>query len=541
MISSKRGQDLEDSIRSIWEKVSQEISERFGLIVLMTPSVAILDPNQMDVSSAFGHMDEGVIYINSQFPELERLLPPIVAKFCFQKSLPSDLLCGECIDDLSFEFARQRIKDDGLMSRWESVWAKHSPRRKISSVITYDPVEAYTWLFSIVGKKGLSLIVRELTQRVRNQISLTFEDYLLYFAKRFQSFENSLTTAELKVIGNLLEKPGISFTEISQLTGLSKEWVSRKTSELKERKILRKFARIPVSKVGIEMFQLLMKNEDSEEDVYRLLEMCPFLYSFRRVVSGSWTSFATLCIPSNSQSLHCMNTGLELISKSGIEVDIVKIHSSGVSYCFDYYDVQAGKWDLPWELLSIQLRRIKLEDLASAIPRVDTPLPEAIPQLDELDMRIFDCIRRGIVSSVEIRKSLSVGQNKLLRRLKNLRANGVLQETWEIHNIGLVEHVVIHSSEKDTAKAIAGWSRRLPRCVISFSKKGELLLMANLPIGGSYGLASALEEMSSDIQVGDLSTKLYGSWGFPQNLWDYEFNKWKCPEKKLDEWISELR
>ncbi|MHA2287076.1 MAG: hypothetical protein ACXABZ_14530, partial [Candidatus Thorarchaeota archaeon] len=64
--------------------------------------------------------------------------------------------------------------------------------------------------------------------------------------------------------------------------------------------------------------------------------------------------------------------------------------------CFDYYD--AGDWNIPWELLAVQLVRIYSDRLAEAIPRIDTPQLKPSLQLEDFDMKILDCIRRGITS-----------------------------------------------------------------------------------------------------------------------------------------------
>jgi hypothetical protein len=66
------------------------------------------------------------------------------------------------------------------------------------------------------------------------------------------------------------------------------------------------------------------------------------------------------------------------------------------------------------------------------------------------------------------------------------------------------------------------------------------MLIAAVPKGGSYGFASAIDEISSDSQVGVLSSKTYGSWGFPVDLWSHKNQKWRCPEDELKRWISML-
>ena len=188
----------------------------------------------------------------------------------------------------------------------------------------------------------------------------------------------------------------------------------------------------------------------------------------------------------------------------------------------------------------IHLQRIQLDNLASSIPRIDTPENKTIIELDNLDMKIFDCIGRGITSVSKIRSELRVGQHRIAEKLHRLRENGLVVKSWEVHNIGLNENAIIYCKNIDVGKTIAAWSLRLPRSIISFSSKEELLLIVYLPKGGSYGLATALERLNTDARIGFLSLQVSGTWGFPHNLWDSKFQRWKCPRQKLEAWIGQL-
>jgi hypothetical protein len=309
---------------------------------------------------------------------------------------------------------------------------------------------------------------------------------------------------------------------------------------MQKRTILRRYQRAPFSRIGISMYHLLISRRESEVDPLNLIKDCPFLYGYRRVVSGPWVALATLCIPENRESLQFLREGLKRIVEAGFDIDLHKIHSSGVSSCFDYYKPKEGKWDIPWELLMIHLQRIQLDGLASSIPRIDTPESKANMVLDDLDMKILDCVRRRITSVSKIRSELRVGQHRIADKLKNLRENGFIVKSWEVHNIGLNEHAIIYCKDNEAGKTIAAWSLRLPRSIITFSSKEELLLLVYLPKGGSYGLATALERLNVDANIGFLSLHVSGTWGFPIELWDSKFQRWKCPKEKLESWISQL-
>ena len=251
-------------------------------------------------------------------------------------------------------------------------------------------------------------------------------------------------------------------------------------------------------------------------------------------------ALVTLCIPDNQESLRYLQQGLDKIEKSGFVVDTHRINTSGLSHCFDYYSPKARGWDIPWELLTIHLQRIHSDGLAPSMPKIDVPESKTDVQLTEVDMRILDCIERGVASVSKIRSSLRIGQHRVADRLRELRKKGIIKKTWEAHNIGLSEHVFVHSKEREVGKTIAAWALRLPRCIVSFSLEDELMLLADLPRGGSYGLATAIEAISTFCSFGILSSELYGSWGFPSALWDSRFQKWTCPKKELESWIENL-
>jgi DNA-binding Lrp family transcriptional regulator len=538
---SESDNDFEEYCKSIWENESKIISERFGTNPIIPEQFVLSNGQDVLEKYEMGRFIDGKLLVNSQLSHFDSLLPLIIAKFCLHSSLPSDLLCKEVIDDFSIEYARQRIEDEELRDYWEDLWSKHSPPRMISTVMGYNPSFGYTWLYSVAGKTGLETLVKELSQRAKNQIPISLEDYLLYFMMRVRDFENSIDMTELKIINHLLENPKVSVKKLSGITGISSEWISRKIGELKKRNILREFERMPFSRVGIDMFQVMLEKTDAEEDPFSLVKKCPFLFSFSRVVSGSWNSIITLCIPENVRSRELAIGGLQLVAEHGFNIDIHQIKSSGVSYCFDFYGSDIGQWDVPWGLLTVHLRRIGLDGLAAAIPRKDTPALRSNIPLDELDIKILDCVWRGFNSVSKIRTELKVGQHRVAESLKKLRESEILITSWEIHNIGLNEHVVVYETDAEKALTIAGWALRLPRSIISFAETGELLLTTELPKGGSYGLATSINEFSADTRVGVLGRKVYGTWRFPVTRWNHELQSWTCPESQLEEWISGLR
>ncbi|MHA1662519.1 MAG: winged helix-turn-helix transcriptional regulator [Candidatus Thorarchaeota archaeon] len=533
--------EQKSQVLKAWREASQTIKKRFGIRPPAAPiGIYVSIPDDEKEKYQPGIIEDDSIIINSNIPDYEDVLNATITKLCFQRGLPSDLLCRECIDDLSFEFARQTITDDRVRCQWESVWSKYSQPQKLSQVVEYYPSEAYIWLYSVAGERGLDTFIHELTQRARNQLPLYFEEYVHYFSVRGRRFENTLNSTELRLVRSIIERPDLQVKQLSEMSGISEEWVSRKLSQLQKQGIIKKFNRAPFSRIGIHMYHVLVSKKETDIDPFTLFKNCPFLYSYRRVVAGDWTALATLSVPENRESIRFLKEGLKRIAQVGFDLDLHKIYSSGISHCFDYYEPKRGQWNIPWELLTIHLRRIKSDGLASSMPRIDRPEKRTKIELDDLDMKIFECIREGVASVSKIRQQLKVGQHRVAEKLPRLRVHGLVIRSWDVRNIGLNEHVIIYCNDKDMGKTIAAWSLRLPRSIISFSSNEELMLIADLPRGGSFGLATALEGLNNGTCIGILSPQTYGSWGFPSELWDSKFQKWKCPKKELESWITQI-
>jgi len=530
----KLSEDFHREAAGIWDNVSSWLEGKFGLETQGIPaSICLSDCGTNPVV-----LTKDAIIVNSNMPNYNDLLQPIITKVCLQSSLKTELLCEQCIDDLSFELARQSIKDVALRSEWESIWSKHSPPSRISKIDVYHPSVAYRWLYSVAGENGINTFIRELTQRVRNQQQLSFEEYMQYFSARIRRFEITLDATELRLVKVLVESPNLQANEAAKAIGISQEWISKKIRHLQKRMVLRRFYRAPFSKIDIRMLHVLVGRGKGEADPFRYFKSCPFLYSYRKVVSGPWIALATLCIPENELSFQYLNQGLDTIAKSGFIIETHLINSSGFSHCFDYYSARSGGWDIPWELLTVHLQRIHSDDLAKSMPKIDVPESKTDKHLTELDMRIIDCVRMEMTSVSKIRSHLKIGQHRAAERLRELRDAGLLVKTWEAHNIGLNEHVFVHSQQKKVSRSLAAWSLRLPRAIASFSKEGELMLIVDLPRGGSYGLATALEGVGPTCSTGILSSETHGNWGFPSWLWDARFQKWTCPKKELEAWIE---
>jgi hypothetical protein len=137
----------------------------------------------------------------------------------------------------------------------------------------------------------------------------------------------------------------------------------------------------------------------------------------------------------------------------------------------------------------------------------------------------------------KVRAALEIGQERAARRLNKLREAGLMVTTWEVHNIGLNEFVIVISDDTKTGESVAAWAQRLPRCIISFDKQRRLVMIAQLPAGGSHEMPWALSSLSENLWIEVLGTKIYGGYGFPDNLWNSHKQCWECPDDEIEEWL----
>ncbi len=469
----------------------------------------------------------------------DNLLQGATSFACFSTIFSNANLCGECIEDLAMEFARQNLPEEGRQT-WEAFWKELYPRAQVGSMLFHNPSTTYARLYELMGPKGFNDLIEEFLVMKKYEIPLEFEDYLTFMHLRFPKFRVSLGRTELKIIDALMRMPDAKMKQIAETVGISEQWTSRKVSELQNSGVLRKFDRIPFSKIGIRMFTMLIQINEPLQDAYSLLQNCPFLYSFRKMQSGAWDAMATICVPSNPRSIRIMKDGLLMMDKWGLTSHMWEIVTSGVTKSFDYYSPDDGRWNIPWSFLQVQLAKIHRDRLGSVFPQITQPAAKTRIRLECLDMQVLNLVRSGTTSITKIRESLQVGQHRVAESVKKLREEGLIEAQWEVHNIGLVEDVLVTTSEQETAEAIAGWSQRFPRAIISYTLDGRLILVLRLPSGGGYGVSASIVDLPAEAQVGLLSNRIYGGWGFPYELWDDHAQRWSYPEDRAHEWLEAL-
>ncbi|MBN2230691.1 MAG: ArsR family transcriptional regulator [Candidatus Thorarchaeota archaeon] len=535
--SSKSMQSIDSKIIELWRSCSRILDERFGL---NPPDI----PQTIDMTSALqvyrfgGHYDpESMVFaLDGDSISNGLSLLGIVYRECLFNALPT-ILCEELRHDLSLQFALYNIekKEKG---RWTSEW-NSLPNRRIRSNLVYGSYRMMNWIHTLGGEKQLDSLLHEFVCMAKYGKPVDFIDYVEYMMRRTQEIEVGFSHAEAKILDTLLKNENASYREVAKITGFSESWVSTRINRLKNKYVLTGLTITPFSKIGIRTFHVLLSAPSWSNPTHFLTD-CPFLYSIQPVLSGPWQVLARLAIPDTVENIQSLNRMESTLHENGIAVDIAETYSAGISNSFYHYKVTNHRWEIPWVAMEGWGHRIKKESLDKVVECIDFPSKTTDTYLDPIDMQILGLIHRGNSSTRTIRKSLSIGQNNLIKRIKRLTSAELIQKRWSVYNLGLVERVSLRTTDKRTASILDAWVRDLPRTYLHYGPKRKLFMITELPAGGSTKLMSVLHNLRWPVIVSPLGSSVWGHWTFPDSLWCVETQSWQTPKKEIEIWLDKL-
>ena len=529
--------DLKLRSTEFWKLSSKSVHEHFGFetppepkrVRIIDVSSAIRIGGQYQIESEELQLTLDVI--NNEIP-----LEGVIHRECFFHSLPNNL-CDEAKHDVSSGFARSILgKSDRKL--WLDKWKK-IPSQRIRANLVYNSFELMDWMYNLGGFEELVKLTHELESMSRYGKDLIFEEYIEYMTRRTQDIVVGLSQTELKIISALRKEVTLSYRQVANSTGLSESWVSTRINNLKKRYVLANFITTPFSRIGIRTFHVLLA-APSWEDSTRLVKDCPFLYNVRPILNGPWQVIGRLAVPDNIDNIRALDQMVSIFNRNGIAVDVAEAYSVGVTNSFYHYNARMQRWDIPWVALEGWGHRIKDESLDQLVERIDYPAKTTDTYLDSIDMKILELTQTGISSTRALRKKLSIGQNILSNRVKKLRTEGLIRNIWEVYNIGLVERVAIRANDKKTSGLLDAWSRELPRTFLRYGENRSLLMMAELPLGGSTKLMDTLRTLKWPVSVSPIGTGVWGQWEFPRRFWDVERQSWNSPRSEISAWLNKL-
>ncbi|MFX1579821.1 MAG: winged helix-turn-helix transcriptional regulator [Promethearchaeota archaeon] len=522
---------------SLWCDCSTLIAQRFGLEAPpISESVEIIESVDVKRIGGFYNQSTNEFHLHPDTLMEQIPLAGVVYRECLYNALPSEL-CHETKRDLSSEFARQILKKSERI-KWVKEWKK-IPTQKIRVDLVHTSFKSMNWIISLSGPEELDSLVHEFVSLARYGKSLNYEEYVEYINLRTRNVVVELTHTDIKIVDALYKDPTTTYRKVAKTTGLSESWVCTRINQLKRKYVLMHYTSAPFSRIGIRTFYVLLAGP-SWSDPSTLLTKCPFLFDVRFILNGPWQVIARLAVPDNKSNVRTLDRMTSILNSNGIAVDVAETYSVGISNSFYHYNSAKRRWDIPWIAMRGWGHRITNESLYEIVERIDLPAKTTDAYLDSLDIRILALIHNRITSIRSLRKELSIGQTKLSNRMKKLRAEGLIRKTWHIQNIGLVERVAIRATDRRTADILDTWSRELPRAYLRYEENRNLLMMTDLPAGGSTHLMDTLRALKWPVTVSPLSSGTWGHWEFPDTLWDVECQGWQAQKDESEIWLDKL-
>ena len=528
---------IESRVISLWLDCSKVVSQRFGLEAHSVPmSVRVIDAHK--VKRIGGHFNCANDELQLHHDTLQGLIPlsGVIYRECLFNSLPPEL-CDEAKRDFASEFARQMMsKSDRL--KWVKEW-QTIPAQRVRGDLVHTSYKAMEWMISLGGQGELDSVVHEFVSLARYGKSLDFDEYVEYLTLRTRNIVVELGNSDVKIVDVLLKDASATYRQVAEITGLSESWVSTRINRLKKKYVLMSFTNTPFSRIGIRTFYVLLAGP-SWSDPSKLLNGCPYLYDVQYLLNGPWQVIARFAVPDCTENIRSLDQMSTILNRNGIAVDVAETYSVGVSNSFYHYNPANRRWEIPWVAMRGWGHRITNESLFELIERIDLPTKTTDSYLDTLDLRIIKLIRERITSTRALRSKLSIGQTKLSTHLKKLRGEGLIRNMWAVENIGLIERVAIRATDRTTADILDTWSRELPRAYLRYEENRNLLMMTDLPAGGSTHLMDPLRSLKWPVTVSPLSSGTWGHWQFPDDLWDVERQSWQAPKNEIVSWLDML-
>jgi DNA-binding Lrp family transcriptional regulator len=526
---------IKSRVLSLWHDCSKRIKQRFGIESLAAPnSFEVI--KEHETKRIGGYYDSTSMKLQIHIKTTQGYIPlsGVVYRECLISSLPREL-CTEAKIDLATEFARQELtKSDRV--KWVKEWKK-IPSRRIRGDLVYTSYKTMNWIITLGGNSELDSLIHEFVSLARYGKSFDYEEYVKYQNLRTRNIVVELKHSDVKIVDALLKDASATYRQVAEISGLSPSWVSTRINRLKRKYVLMNYVTAPFSRIGIRTFFVLLAGP-SWSDPSNLLDGCPYLYDVRSVLSGPWQVIARFAVPDCTENLRALDRMSTILNRNGIAVDVAETYSVGISNSFYHYNPANRRWEIPWVAMRGWGHRITNESLYELVERIDLPAKTTDAYLDDIDMSIIALIRKRVTSTRALRKELAIGQTKLSTHLKKLRAEGLIRNIWGVQNIGLVERLAIRATDRRTADILDTWSRELPQAYLRYEENRNLLMMADLPAGGSIHLMDTLRSLKWPVTVSPLSGGTWGTWKPPYDLWDVQHQSWRTPKDEIASWLT---
>ncbi|TFG03663.1 hypothetical protein EU538_13125, partial [Candidatus Thorarchaeota archaeon] len=266
--------------------------------------------------------------------------------------------------------------------------------------------------FRIAGESGLHFLRHEILE-LGSLPDVSREDasYLLFSA--LATLTPALDEDEIWLTDRLITKQDATLTDISENLEFTVKWVSKKTNELLNRCILTLERDVAPYRLDVRTILLLVERPTKEvrESIAPALVDWDYYVGHDRILTGQWSEIIELQLPSCLRNIQSLAKVRRALAHAGISTRLVDIGAYGVHHCLDFYSPSDAEWAIPWDLMRIDLDRIRDDNLGQAVPAVHEPLQPTKSVITDLDLQIVNLYNQGISTISQIREALHRGQH----------------------------------------------------------------------------------------------------------------------------------
>lgn len=532
-----------DTIRERLKTACAAVRERFDLQCSSEDVKVLLDPSGESPNSVWSvRLSQDILICPPEFHADDPFSRAVLAREVLRLSLPRSLEDSHARFDMACEYGRQTLnKESG--GKWTHLWKEKTPPQTLTSGLRYRPIVFFNVLRHLGGENALTELVSRLSQMARYGIALGFEDWAELLIRYTTEYERALTKTEAYLVDALIQNPQASLELLAQRADITPRWAGAVRRDLLTRGQLLEFELVSYSQIGIRVLQVALFPKSAEmQDCTYLIEDCPFVFSASSLLTGGRGIYATLCVPDNPTNLNHIERMVDVARKDDVDVFLFDRHRSGNWLNLNDYSPINGTWDIDWDSMRLEAQMMQRDSLAVLYPEMRLSERADPRRLDRLDIRLLSEFERGRKTTRQLQRALGVRMKTVTDRLRRLRRSGIIEKSYEIHHIGLIEEAITYIDNIGSGECLAALALRFPRCFIDYDKDERLFMRLRLPRGGSYGLASALRPIKPSPAVHLVGGRLWGRWRLSEWIdeWMPETGRWQPTSRNMHRWYSSM-
>ncbi|MHA1769972.1 MAG: hypothetical protein ACTSYL_10435 [Candidatus Thorarchaeota archaeon] len=384
-----------------------------------------------------------------------------------------------------------------------------------------------------------SNILAEVIEAAESGITIGLDEYRRIVHRTSERCTPHLDADEISLLRRIVKFPPSPFGKIADDLNKSIQWVSKKIKELEEIEVIQRYTTVNPHIIGIREFTVInaVNRRDHLATAADMLSKFPFTHKIEDCTLGRGCLIAYLRAQDTRTSIQAIKILVENLSNLG-ETRLHESIAIGHGQNLKFYDVDEGRWRIPWDLAEIEFNRIYHESLATVMPKIEVDMTPTSKYLTRFDLQVLQSVLEGATRITDIRQALRVGQAKVATSYKLLRDEGIISDAIELFRIGLNERMAILTEDSTVADSIAAWSQTLPKVEVRRWLKGGMEMRLQLPQGGTLGALEALNKVLQDINAFTIRTRTVKQFVIPIEEWDENRQRWENNSHRIEDWIN---